>query len=129
MIWAQWVLLYLPDDDLVAFLERCTAGLRRQGLICIKENVVLAGKWVLDKEDNSIARTDKQMKAIFEKAGLQLVHELQQTCWPTDLIPVMMYALRPVTADAAVQKKPARATTDVASQAETEDVPASNESK
>lgn len=27
VIWAQWVLLYLTDEDLVAFLERCKRGL------------------------------------------------------------------------------------------------------
>lgn len=111
VIWAQWVLLYLPDDDLVEFLVRCRDALKEQGLVCVKENVVLEGNWVVDKEDNSIARTDGQYKAIFSRAGLRVEHELKQTCWPTDLIPVMMYALRPVTADAAVQKKPARATT------------------
>merc|ERR1719401_2706852 len=95
VIWAQWVLLYLPDDDLIRFLERCRLGLKRNGMICIKENVVLEGKWVIDREDNSIARTDEQYKAIFKRAGLQVVHELQQAAWPTDLIPVMMYALRP----------------------------------
>ena len=31
-IWAQWVLLYLTDDDLVSFFERCKKGLtRREG--------------------------------------------------------------------------------------------------
>ena len=30
-IWAQWVLLYLTDDDLVLFLERCKKGLTRRG--------------------------------------------------------------------------------------------------
>ena len=28
VIWAQWVLLYLTDEDLVAFLQRCKKGLR-----------------------------------------------------------------------------------------------------
>jgi len=95
VIWAQWVVLYLPDDDLLAFLLRCMKGLRRRGLICIKENVVIEGTFMVDREDNSISRTDAQMKAIYEKAGLELVHEARQTAWPTNLIPVMMYALRP----------------------------------
>lgn len=28
VIWAQWVLLYLTDEDLVSFLQRCKKGLR-----------------------------------------------------------------------------------------------------
>lgn len=104
VIWAQWVLLYLPDDDLSRFLDRCKRGLKPSGLICIKENVVLEGKWVVDREDNSIARTDSHFKTIFERAGLAVKHELKQSCWPQDLIPVKMYALRPIS-----MKRPAAA--------------------
>lgn len=110
VIWIQWVLLYLPDDDLVAFLRRCAAGLRDGGVIFVKENVVLKGQWVVDREDNSIARTDAQYKAIFQSAGLALVVELKQRSWPKDLIPVMMYALRPAGKNAAppaLRKRPA----------------------
>jgi len=96
VIWAQWVLLYLPDDDLTHFLQRCRGALKRQGLVCVKENVVLEGEWLVDKEDNSISRTESQYKAIFERAGYSVLHELKQTCWPPDLIPVKMYALRPI---------------------------------
>jgi len=105
VIWAQWVLLYLTDEDLHQFLQRCGKALKRGGMICVKENVVIDGNWVVDKEDNSITRSDAQYKAIFERAGFQLVHELQQTCWPDDLLPVKMYALRPRN----VLKRPASA--------------------
>lgn len=105
VIWAQWVLLYLPDDDLAEFLERCRKALKHGGMVCVKENVVLDGEWLVDKEDNSIARTDAQYKAIFERSGFVVQHELKQTCWPLDLIPVKMYALRPKR----VLKRPASA--------------------
>lgn len=105
VIWAQWVLLYLPDDDLHQFLVRCRKALKQGGIVCAKENVVIEGEWVVDKEDNSIARTDAQYKAIFERAGFSVDHELRQTCWPADLIPVKMYALRP----RVVLKRPASA--------------------
>jgi len=110
VIWAQWVLLYLPDDDLVQFLERCRDTLRGDGMICCKDNVVLDGAWVIDREDNSIVRTDEQYKAIFRRAGLEVLHEMKQTCWPPQLLPVKMYALRPVAAQrasaAVLRKKP-----------------------
>lgn len=111
VIWIQWVLLYLPDDDLVRFLQRCAKGLARRGAICVKENVA-ESSWLVDREDNSIARTDTQYKALFKRAGLRIVHEMQQACWPTDLIPVRMYALRPAAmagSPSAAQKKPAAA--------------------
>jgi len=103
VIWAQWVLLYLPDDDLLQFLQRCRSAIRPGGFICVKENVVLDGEWMVDKEDNSISRTDQQYKAIFDRAGLSLFRELKQTCWPPDLIPVKMYALKdpPSTAESS----------------------------
>lgn len=97
VIWAQWVLLYLPDDDLCQFLQRCRSAIRPGGFICVKENVVLDGEWMVDKEDNSISRTDAQYKAIFDRAGLSLFHELKQACWPPDLVPVKMYALKVAT--------------------------------
>eukprot|EP00927_Polykrikos_kofoidii_P067995 TRINITY_DN63407_c0_g1_i1.p1 TRINITY_DN63407_c0_g1~~TRINITY_DN63407_c0_g1_i1.p1 ORF type:complete len:319 (+),score=63.18 TRINITY_DN63407_c0_g1_i1:77-958(+) len=95
VIWAQWVLLYLTDDDLVRFLRRCQKGLREGGMICVKENVVLTGKWTIDRDDNSIMRTDKHYQEIFQRAGLKIVRDMRQTCWPTDLYPVKMYALQP----------------------------------
>lgn len=106
VIWAQWVLLYLPDDDLVDFLRRCQGGLRENGIIGVKENVVLKGNWVHDTEDNSIMRTEAQYKAIFKRAGLVLAHELLQANWPQELFPVKMYALKPI---GAVKKRPAKA--------------------
>ena len=62
VIWAQWVLLYLTDEDLVAFLERCKRGLLGDGVIFVKENVVTEGQWMVDREDNSISRTDAMYK-------------------------------------------------------------------
>ncbi|CAK9008980.1 unnamed protein product [Durusdinium trenchii] len=94
VIWAQWVLLYLTDEDLVAFLQRCKKGLRPNGMIFVKENVVIEGQWMVDRDDNSISRTDAMYKDIFRKAGLVLQDQLRQAAWPNDLVPVKMYALR-----------------------------------
>mmetsp|Transcript_38955 Transcript_38955/g.101973 ORF Transcript_38955/g.101973 Transcript_38955/m.101973 type:complete len:243 (+) Transcript_38955:1219-1947(+) len=94
VIWNQWVLLYLTDDHLVSYLQRCRSALRPDGVICVKENVVLKGNFVVDNDDNSITRTDGHYKEIFKQAGLQLILEKRQLRWPTDLFPVMMYALR-----------------------------------
>ena len=38
VIWCQWVLGHLTDDDLVAFFKRCAKGLAPGGLIFVKEN-------------------------------------------------------------------------------------------
>lgn len=48
----------------------------------MKENVVIEGKFVVDKDDNSITRTDSQYKTLFARAGLSLVLEMIQPHWP-----------------------------------------------
>lgn len=94
LIFCQWVLPYLVDDDLVAFLQRCAEGLEQGGLIVVKENISRDG-FVLDREDTSITRTDLQYRTIFARAGLRLVAEKLQTGFPKQLFPVRMWALRP----------------------------------
>ena len=60
VIWVQWVLCYLTDDDLIKFLHKCKANLVNQqsGMVFIKENVHDHGFYV-DKDDNSVVRSDK----------------------------------------------------------------------
>ncbi|KAJ2995626.1 hypothetical protein HDV02_000582, partial [Globomyces sp. JEL0801] len=50
LIWCQWVLSHLTDDDLVVFLKRCKDSLNG-GYIEIKENVAEAGI-IYDDEDS-----------------------------------------------------------------------------
>mmetsp|Transcript_71731 Transcript_71731/g.134153 ORF Transcript_71731/g.134153 Transcript_71731/m.134153 type:complete len:95 (+) Transcript_71731:41-325(+) len=94
MAGSMQVLLYLPDDDLIAWLRRCKEALRPAGVMCVKENVVIQGVWHVDREDNSIMRTDEQYKAVFSSAGLEVIAEAIQENWPKTLFPVKMYALR-----------------------------------
>ena len=69
-VWIQWCLCYLTDTDLMEFLIKTReTGLKvgengKSGLVFVKENV--AGKqFIVDKDDNSIMRTEKQFSAIF----------------------------------------------------------------
>ena len=48
MIWVQWALLYLTDQDAVAFFQRCKTGLAPGGIIVVKENICAKG-FVVDK--------------------------------------------------------------------------------
>eukprot|EP00002_Diphylleia_rotans_P027352 TRINITY_DN5480_c0_g1_i1.p1 TRINITY_DN5480_c0_g1~~TRINITY_DN5480_c0_g1_i1.p1 ORF type:complete len:274 (-),score=63.90 TRINITY_DN5480_c0_g1_i1:242-1063(-) len=93
VIWIQWVLLYLTDDDLIAFMKRCKIGLAHGGLIFVKENVSKDSSYTLDKEDNSITRSDPHYRDLFQRAGLKLVRSQQQQRFPRELFPVFMYAL------------------------------------
>ncbi|CAG8603470.1 2504_t:CDS:2 [Paraglomus brasilianum] len=55
LIWCQWVLSHLTDEDLVSFLVRCKRGLKANGIIGIKENVTAVG-YSFDNEDSSVTR-------------------------------------------------------------------------
>lgn len=94
VIWIQWCIIYLTDDDLVNFLRECTHCLAPNGFICIKDNLTRSG-FIVDNEDSSISRSDRYLKSLFDKAGLDVVREEKQTDFPRDIFPVKMYALRP----------------------------------
>ena len=83
-IWIQWVLCYLTDEDIVHFLLKTKRdGLTRDekgktGLIFIKENTSEQSQFLLDTEQNAVWRNKMQLKAIFQSAGYQVLHESQQ---------------------------------------------------
>ncbi|KAF8550447.1 hypothetical protein OG21DRAFT_1487767 [Imleria badia] len=100
VIWCQWCLGHLNDEDLVAFLRRSTAALRDStSVIIVKENLCAekkAPRTVFDEQDSSWTRSDLAFKKIFEDAGLHLVRQKIQRGLPAGLYPVKMYALRPI---------------------------------
>ncbi len=125
LIFVQWVLLYLTDADLEAFIRRALAALRPGGRVMVKENVIKdASSFVVDNGDNSITRNHVQYMAIFERAGatvevsksniegnqdyisnaslfihpfplFRMQYHDQQQGFPKELFPVMMYMLKP----------------------------------
>ncbi|KAL1611811.1 hypothetical protein SLS60_000031 [Paraconiothyrium brasiliense] len=101
-IWNQWCLGHLTDVQLVAYLERCKVGLRkeedgRQSWIVVKENLStdLKGKDIYDEEDSSVTRSDEKFRQLFKEAGLEIVATELQKGFPKELFPVRIYALKP----------------------------------
>ncbi|CBZ52513.1 Methyltransferase like 11A, related [Neospora caninum Liverpool] len=94
-IWLQWCILYLTDADLVDLLKRCAGALEHGGVICVKENIGEIG-FEIDKQDNSIMRTDKHYRQLFKQAGMRLLFDMRQPNFPRSLFPVNMYCLRPL---------------------------------
>eukprot|EP00177_Eucheuma_denticulatum_P008210 GFKZ01014940.1.p1 GENE.GFKZ01014940.1~~GFKZ01014940.1.p1 ORF type:complete len:304 (-),score=33.49 GFKZ01014940.1:537-1448(-) len=94
VIWIQWCIIYLTDDDFVKFLRQCSQCLAPGGVICIKDNVVRNG-FVVDNDDSSIMRSDQYLKHIFAKANVEVIRETIQLDFPRDIFPVRTYALRP----------------------------------
>lgn len=93
VIWCQWVLGHLKDQDFVDFFQRCKKGLTKNGLICVKENVTV-GEKDFDSEDSSYTRTLENYRAMLEASGLTLLCERKQKGFPKSLYNVHMLALR-----------------------------------
>nr|DAD43615.1 TPA_asm: hypothetical protein HUJ06_001845 [Nelumbo nucifera] len=89
VIWVQWCIGQLSDDDFVSFFKRAMAGLKPDGFFVVKENVAKSG-FVLDKDDQSITRSDLYFKELFNQCGL---HLYKSKGFPEELFAVKMYAL------------------------------------
>ena len=98
IVWVQWVLIYLTDDDLTAFLRRCADALAPGGWLVIKESVSRESNgFYVDRSDASITRTDAHFRRLFAAAGLRVAHSEVQPGMPRLTFPVTMYGLRPAT--------------------------------
>ncbi|CAB9509881.1 Lys N-methyltransferase 1 [Seminavis robusta] len=96
IIWIQWVLIYLTDDDVICFLNRCADSLlpNGKGVIVVKENTTGDGEtFVVDNDDVSVCRSLPYWLKLIEKAGLKVVYQKMQTDFPPDIFPVPMLAL------------------------------------
>ncbi|KNC84390.1 hypothetical protein SARC_03383 [Sphaeroforma arctica JP610] len=95
VVWVQWVVGHLKDDDLVAFFKRCKQALKPNGYIVVKENITRKGEgdfW-LDREDSSIVRSCDAFEAVFAQAELNVTRKQEQKTFPKELFPVMMWAM------------------------------------
>ncbi|KAK2714864.1 hypothetical protein QYM36_009158 [Artemia franciscana] len=95
LIWIQWVLIYLTDEDLVSFLKRCKKALKPRGIIVVKENVTSSPDPEPDHEDSSVTRPEETLEDLFSRASLRIIKKQQQHRFPQELFKVQMYALRP----------------------------------
>ncbi|XP_024980469.1 alpha N-terminal protein methyltransferase 1 isoform X1 [Cynara cardunculus var. scolymus] len=92
VIWIQWCIGHLADDDFVSFFKRAKAGLKPGGFFVLKENLARSG-FVLDTEDKSLTRSDMYFKELFTRSGLNIYKFKDQKGFPDELFPVRMYAL------------------------------------
>ncbi|KAJ2953586.1 hypothetical protein O0L34_g1190 [Tuta absoluta] len=93
VIWCQWVLGYLTDEDLINFFDRCRRALAEGGVIIVKENVSSSGKLEKDEADSSVTRSLRQYINIFKASKLKRKKQCKQTNFPNGLYPVYMLAL------------------------------------
>ncbi|KAH8653410.1 alpha-N-methyltransferase NTM1 [Xylariales sp. PMI_506] len=101
VIWNQWCVGHLNDQQLTEYLERCKEALARDeqgkvtGVIVVKENLTRLGRDLFDELDSAVTRCDETFRAIFARAGLKIIRTELQNGFPKELFPVRMYALRP----------------------------------
>jgi len=94
VIWIQWVIIYLTDQDFVTFFESCRNALTPNGLIIVKDNFLRQG-FNVDLDDRSITRSEDHLKLLFSASGLTILQQKLQSHFPPDLFPVKMWALMP----------------------------------
>lgn len=92
VIWIQWCIGHLTDDDFITFFKRAKVGLKPGGLFVLKENIARSG-FVLDNEDRSVTRSDPYFRELFSRCGLHVYKAKDQKGFPQDLFAVKMYAL------------------------------------
>ncbi|PON76031.1 Alpha-N-methyltransferase NTM [Parasponia andersonii] len=92
VIWVQWCIGHLTDDDLVSFFKRAKGGLKPGGFFLLKENIARNG-FVLDNIDRSVTRSDSYFKELFRRCGLHIYKSKDQKGLPEELFAVKMYAL------------------------------------
>ncbi|GAQ92664.1 hypothetical protein KFL_010870010 [Klebsormidium nitens] len=94
VIWVQWFIGHLTDQDFVNFFQRAKDGLKPGGIFILKENTAHSG-FVVDKEDHSITRSHPYFLDLFKRAGMQVHRTKLQNSFPKELFKVRMYAVSP----------------------------------
>ncbi|XP_021928123.1 N-terminal Xaa-Pro-Lys N-methyltransferase 1 isoform X2 [Zootermopsis nevadensis] len=95
IIWCQWVLGHLTDEDLVDFFKSCKQGLKPNGILVVKENLASSDEVDIHEEDSSVTRPISLLRTLFRKAGLRCIKEQKQKNLPRGLYTVKMFALVP----------------------------------
>jgi protein N-terminal methyltransferase len=93
VIWLQWCLENLDDYDLTNFMLKCNAGLAKNGLIIVKENVVNKGAQFINA-DYSRVRSDTIFLKIFQSSGLKILRHFHHPNWPKDYMKVSVFVLK-----------------------------------
>lgn len=98
LIWMQWVLMYIPDREVVAFLQRCRLRMSLGSAVVVKENVAngRTAEEGVDDEELCVTRCSSHYEALFSQAGFKVARKRQQKRWPSPAsgcFRVMMWAL------------------------------------
>lgn len=93
VIWIQWVLCYLTDEDVIQFLKRCALALISGGVVVLKENICVDEGFVVDDSDASVIRSEAYWRTLIHKAGLRVIVDRMQDSFPDEIFRVQIMAL------------------------------------
>ena len=109
LIWIQWCLENLEDEDLIPFLNKCYDNLNDEGIIIVKENLYnLDEEEKKDKKDKkevdkseftysdldySKQRPDSFYINLFIKNKFKIKLHFLNPNWPEDMMPLCVYVL------------------------------------
>lgn len=96
VVWSQWVLGHLTDEDLIELFKKLTNVLQKYGMIVVKENFSKDNQTIVDETDSSVTRPLSHFKRLIKEANLKIIKEARQTNFPKTLFPVYMIAMRPI---------------------------------
>jgi len=94
VIWCQWVLSHLKDDDVTQFLRRSKVSLVNNGMVIIKDNVTSSGCVEIDEEDSTLSRPLALWQKLITDSGLRIVKQQQQQRFPKEIYEVWMFACK-----------------------------------
>jgi protein N-terminal methyltransferase len=93
IIWNQWCLGQLSYEDLVAYLKRCKASIKKGGYVVVKENLSGSTTDIFDDQDSSWTRSQANWLQSFKDAGLTVHTSSLQHGFPQELFKVKAWAL------------------------------------
>ncbi|KAK2961438.1 putative Alpha N-terminal protein methyltransferase 1 [Blattamonas nauphoetae] len=92
-IWIQWVIGYLPKEELIATLNRLRPSLRKNGYLIIKENC--DDELYHDDGDNYLIRKVDDWVNIFNESDFQVISHEEDRLLPKTIKPVFFFLLKP----------------------------------
>ena len=106
LIWIQWCLENLEDEDLIPFLKKCKENLCENGKIIVKENYYFFDNsednknknlhninYEYSKEDFSKQRLDSFYINLFINMGFKIINHFINPNWPNKIMPLIVYVL------------------------------------
>lgn len=113
LIWCQWLLMYLTDEDALSLLLRAGKGLTTDGVLLVKENISTEEKstyfdaadgelWEEDDAQGPVScvRTSMHYWDLFDRAGLKVVDEQHQQDLGEEHMEMALFVLVPVAGTA-----------------------------